>query len=137
MYRQKARNIAGPRIRLARAMHMPPLTQMDLAAQLEAKGDIPMSVNILSRVENAERYITDVELKAFSKALRVSMLWLLGETNDPAMTRMRNDPAGDFLRPGHTVKKNLPWAFENLHKTGRRAMPRQRQEGLRPDSTSS
>lgn len=89
MYRQKARNIAGPRIRLARAMHMPPLTQMDLAAQLEAKWDIPMSVNILSRVENAERYITDVELKAFSKALRVSMLWLLGETNDPATTRMR------------------------------------------------
>lgn len=47
MYRQKARNIAGLRIRLARAMHMPPLTQMDLAAQLEAKGDIPMSVNII------------------------------------------------------------------------------------------
>ena len=45
------RNIAGPRIRAARALHNPKLTQD--------------------------------ELVAFSRVLRVSTAWLLGETSDP------------------------------------------------------
>lgn len=42
-----------------------------------------MSVNMLSRIENGERYVTDKELAAFARLLRVSTAWLLGETNDP------------------------------------------------------
>ena len=77
------RNISGHRIQAARAMHEPKLTQDDLVAMLHTKQNIVMSKNTLSRIEINERYVTDVELVAFSKVLKVSTAWLLGETSDP------------------------------------------------------
>lgn len=77
------RNVSGHRIRAARAMHEPKLTQDDLIALMHTREEIVLSKNILSRIENNERYVTDIELKAFARVLHVSTAWLLGETNDP------------------------------------------------------
>ena len=77
------RNLSGQRIYMARVTHLPRLTQADLAAQLYVKHQIDMSVNMLSRIENGERYVTDKKLATFARLLRVSTAWLLGETNDP------------------------------------------------------
>ena len=79
------RNIAGHRIQAARALHKPKLTQDDLIAMLHTKQNIVMSKNTLSRIEIDERYVTDLELVAFAKVLKVSTAWLLGETNDPTV----------------------------------------------------
>ena len=77
------RNVSGHRIQAARAMHEPKLTQDDLIALMHTREEIVLSKNILSRIENNERYVTDIELKAFASVLHVSTAWLLGETNDP------------------------------------------------------
>ena len=37
---------------------------------------------MLSRIETGDRYVTDTELMAFSRVLKVSIAWLLGETSD-------------------------------------------------------
>ncbi len=76
------KNKAGYRIRVARVMHRPQLTQDDLVAKLQIYG-INISKNILSRIELGERYVTDLELIAFSKVLNVSTAWLLEETDNP------------------------------------------------------
>jgi len=77
------RSLSGQRIYMARVTHLPRLTQTDLAAQLYVKHQINMSVNMLSRIENGERYATDKELDAFARLLRVFTAWLIGETKDP------------------------------------------------------
>lgn len=76
------KNKAGDRIRVARAMHKPHLTQDDLVAKLQVQG-INMSKNTLSRIELGERYVTDLELIEFAKVLKVSTAWLLEETDIP------------------------------------------------------
>lgn len=76
------RNLSGHRIQAARAMHVPKLTQDDLIARLQIEFNIELSKNTLSRMENNERYVTDVELVAISKILNVSLAWLVGEIND-------------------------------------------------------
>ncbi len=77
------RNLSGHRIQAARAMHDPKLSQDDLIAILHTRYGIVLSINALSRIENDQRYVTDKELLAFSKALKVSIAWLLGQTSDP------------------------------------------------------
>ncbi len=77
------RNISGQRICVARMMRHPRMSQAELVAQLSTKYQIDMSVNTLSKLENGDRYITDMELVAISKILQVSTAWLLGETNVP------------------------------------------------------
>ena len=79
-------NKSGHRIRVARTMQKPRLTQDDLVAQLQIAG-LEISKNILSRIETGERYVTDLELLVFSKVLKVSTAWLLEETNDPNMKK--------------------------------------------------
>ena len=76
-------NKCGHRIRVARTMQKPRLTQDDLIAQLQIKG-LKISKNILSRIETGERYVTDLELIAFSEVLKVSTSWLLEETDSYA-----------------------------------------------------
>ena len=49
---------------------------------MQIKG-FKISKNIMSRIENNERYVTDLELIAFSEILNVSTSWLLGETDVP------------------------------------------------------
>ena len=77
------KNISGHRIRAARALHIPKLTQDDLIALMHTKENIVLSKNILSRMETGDRYITDLELMAFSRVLGIPITWFLGETDDP------------------------------------------------------
>ena len=75
-------NIVGHRIRAARAMHNPPMDQMELMAKLQVEG-LNISQPILSSIENEKRSVSDIELKAFAKVLGVNIYWLLGETDIP------------------------------------------------------
>jgi len=74
-------NICGDRVRIARALHKPPLTQDELAVQLQLSG-VEMTKIIISRIENNQRHVIDAELLALSKALGVSMDWLCGAGED-------------------------------------------------------
>ena len=71
-------NICGEQIRIARALHKPPLTQEDLARKVNLKG-MEMTPLIISRIENNQRHICDAELRVLAKTLGVSMEWLCGE----------------------------------------------------------
>ena len=70
------KNICGRRIREARFKRQ--LTQSDLAAQMQINGVI-IERDSISRIEIGTRFVTDYELKAFSKVLKVETAWLLAE----------------------------------------------------------
>lgn len=72
------KNIIGQRMRVYRAMQKPPMQQSDLLARLHLNG-LEITQSTLSKIENAERIVSDFELLAISKALNVDILWLLGE----------------------------------------------------------
>ena len=74
-------NIVGHRMRIARAMKKPPMNQQELLAKLQTEG-IDISQSTLSKIENGDRYVTDIELKAIAKVLDVSALWLLNEPGE-------------------------------------------------------
>lgn len=80
-------NQSGHRIRAARHLHNPKLTQDDLIAKMHTRYNIILTKSGLSRIENGQRYVTDQELVAFSKILGVSIEWLLGETADPTVKK--------------------------------------------------
>lgn len=71
-------NICGDRVRLARAMHKPPLTQDDLARELNLMG-VDFTKVIISRIEKNQRHVVDGELKVLAKALGVTMEWLCSD----------------------------------------------------------
>lgn len=68
-------NICGDRVRLGRAMQKPPMTQEDLAREINLMG-MEMTPLIISRIEKGQRHVCDAELVMLSKALGVSMDWL-------------------------------------------------------------
>ena len=70
-------NICGDRIRLGRAMHRPPMTQDDLAREINLMG-MEITPLIISRIEKGQRHVIDAELLMLSRALGVSMEWLCG-----------------------------------------------------------
>ena len=71
-------NICGDRVRLARAMHKPPLTQEELATKLNLMG-MDFTKVIISRIEKNQRHVVDGELKMLAKALGVTMEWLCSD----------------------------------------------------------
>ena len=71
-------NICGDRVRLARAMHKPPLRQEDLAREMNLMG-MEMTKLIISRIEKNQRHVCDGELKMLAKALGVTMEWLCSD----------------------------------------------------------
>ena len=73
------KNIVGARIRKARTDAKPPMTQTDLVARLQIEGLKDIDQPTVSRIEKGERLITDYEIKAMAKALKVSVGWLLNE----------------------------------------------------------
>ena len=73
-------NICGDRVRLGRAMHKPPLTQEDLAREINLLG-MEMTPLIISRIEKNQRHVCDGELVMLAKALGVSLDWLCGLTD--------------------------------------------------------
>lgn len=74
-------NICADRVRLARALQKPPITQDELARKLQFMG-MDMTPLIISRIEKNQRHVCDAELLMLSKVLGVSMNWLCGEGDD-------------------------------------------------------
>lgn len=71
-------NICGDKVRLGRAMQKPPMTQEDLAREINLMG-MEMTPLIISRIEKNQRHVVDGELKALAQALGVTMEWLCSE----------------------------------------------------------
>jgi transcriptional regulator with XRE-family HTH domain len=74
------KNVVGSRVRQARRSATPPITQGDLVARLQIQR-IRIDQTGLSKLEGGKRPVTDRELVALAKALRVTTSWLLGETD--------------------------------------------------------
>jgi len=77
------RNVVGDRVRQARKAVRPPITQIDLVARLQILG-MQIDQSGLSKIESGHRPVTDVEVIALAKALKVSVAWLLKETDPPS-----------------------------------------------------
>ena len=79
-------NICGDRVRAARFLHKPRLTQEDLAREMNLAG-MDMTKLIVSRIEMNQRHVCDGELLMLAKVLGVSLDWLCGLTDVPNRTR--------------------------------------------------
>ena len=75
------KNIIGLRIRIARLAEIPVCTQKDLSARLDILG-VHLSDKALSKIELGRQEVTDYQVVALAKALKVNILWLLGENQD-------------------------------------------------------
>jgi transcriptional regulator with XRE-family HTH domain len=70
------KNIVGARVRQARKAVKPPVSQRDLVARLQLQS-MNIDQSALSKIENGQRPVTDLEVLALSRALKVSPAWLL------------------------------------------------------------
>ena len=96
------RNIVGGRVRQARKAARPPITQTDLVARLQLLG-VMIDQSGVSKIENGQRPVSDIEVVTLAKALNVSVSWLLQQTDAPSILQSnREDP---FLEsyPGSSV----------------------------------
>lgn len=75
-------NICAERVRLGRALQKPPITQEELARNIQFMGMEEMTPLIISRIEKNQRHVCDAELHMLAKALGVSMEWLVGESDE-------------------------------------------------------
>lgn len=73
------RNIVGARVREARKVAKPPITQLDLVARLQTFG-MSIDQSSLSKIESGQRPVSDIEVAALARALKVSVAWLIGES---------------------------------------------------------
>ena len=78
----RRRNIVGAHVRQARKAAKTAITQIDLVARLQLLG-ITIDQSGLSKIENGQRPVSDIEIVALAKALKVSVAWLLEEANAP------------------------------------------------------
>ena len=74
-------NICADRVRIARALHKPPLKQEELATKIQLMG-MDMTQIIVSRIEKNQRHVCDAELRMLAKALGVTMDWLCGDSDE-------------------------------------------------------
>lgn len=80
MYKNKANgrnNISGLKIREYRLAMEPPVSQRRFADMLQVQG-LDLDKNAIQRIESGQRFVTDIELKAISKLLRIDVSDLLG-----------------------------------------------------------
>ena len=68
-------NICFERVRLARALQKPQITQEELAIRIQLLG-MDMTPLMISRIEKNQRHVCDAELVMLAKALGVTMDWL-------------------------------------------------------------
>lgn len=68
----------GSRVRQARRAAKLGITQRDLVARLQVLG-MMIDQSGLSKIENGQRPVSDIEVVTLAKALKVSPAWLLGE----------------------------------------------------------
>ena len=71
-------NLIGEQIRLARQLHMPRLTQAELATRLQLDG-CELNRNAIAKIEMGLRQVTDIEVAKIAKALDVSIEWLFSQ----------------------------------------------------------
>ena len=74
--------MVGARVRQARKLATPRVSQVDLAARLQLMG-LKIDQSAVSKIEQGYRPVLDLEVVALAKALKVSASWLLGEANSP------------------------------------------------------
>ena len=67
------KNISGERIHQARTAQR--MTQLELAAKMQVEG-VVIEREAISKIETGGRLVTDYELAAFAKVLRVTVDWL-------------------------------------------------------------
>lgn len=68
----KRNNITGISIRKLRLMQQPFMSQRELASRMQVEG-IDLDKNAIQRIESGDRFITDIELIAFSKVFNVDI----------------------------------------------------------------
>jgi len=73
----ETKNLVGNRVRQARKIAKPVITQGELIARLQVLG-MMIDQSGLSKIENGQRPVSDVEVVALAKALKVPVDWLLG-----------------------------------------------------------
>ena len=76
MEMEKRKNIVGIKIRAARLAEKPRATQKDISARLEVQGTT-LSDSAIGKIENGSCSVTDLQIYAFAKALKVSPEWLI------------------------------------------------------------
>ena len=76
--RKAGQNLIGRQLKLARARARPPLTQEAVSKRLADRG-VYIDRAGIAKIETGIRSVLDFELLAISKALGVSVMWLLGE----------------------------------------------------------
>lgn len=80
MYKNKNKdgtlNISGKKIKELRKQVEPKMSQRALADRLQVIG-VDLDKNAVQRIESGQRFVTDIELKAFAKVLDVSVGYLL------------------------------------------------------------
>ena len=81
----------GQRVRQARKSAKPPITQTDLVARLQLQ-HMSIDQSGLSKLENGQRPVSDIEVLALSRALKVGAAWLLEGTDAPSNGVPRTSP---------------------------------------------
>ena len=75
-------NLVGARVEVGRKNAG--MEQKDLLAQLQVSG-IDLTASALSKLEGQMRSVTDIELVSLARILGVTVGWLLGYEEDPAV----------------------------------------------------
>lgn len=82
MYRNRAsdgkNNICGKRIKEIR-LSLPEKTSQRELARMMQLADIDIDKNAIQRIENGDRFVTDIELRVFAQVLKVSYEDLLDD----------------------------------------------------------
>lgn len=73
----KSNNVSGGNIARIRKQILPKVSQRALADRLQLAG-LDIDKNAVQRIECGKRFVTDIELRAISEVLGVSVLDLLG-----------------------------------------------------------
>lgn len=69
-------NLCGEKIQLLRKQMTPKVSQRALADKLQLAG-IDLDKNAIQRIESGQRFVTDIELRAFAKIFQVTTDFLL------------------------------------------------------------
>ena len=69
-------NLCGEKIQLLRKQMTPKVSQRALADKLQLAG-IALDKNAIQRIETGQRFVTDIELRAFAKIFQVTTDFLL------------------------------------------------------------
>lgn len=73
---ETSRNISGPQVKKARLAQSIPLSQASFARILQING-LRIDRSAIAKIETGRRPVSDIELVAIAKALRVDVTWLL------------------------------------------------------------